>query len=164
MAQQTPDLTNLAADLWDFEEWIRREHAGVGQALVSPTAALAACWQLSVTATSSLYIREILFSTDTAISFTLWETIGLLALPGVAAFNLHVNVAPPAEAVFSAGPLAPPATSRVLLQGWVPANFYGSILGRLKLLTFNNVVGIVLQTAPVVANCSATFGFISATN
>ena len=161
MAQQQPDLTGRRAALWDLEEWVRRGEAGIGAANLAPTAIAAACWQLSVTGFNACYLEELIFSTDTAIAVTLWSPLVGLALAAVPTLSLIPFGAAPNGVSFNAGLLAPPATSKVYLTGYLPAGWCGSLLGRMKLL-LNDTDLLVLQTAAVAANCAATFAFIGA--
>jgi len=155
MAQQQPDLTGRRAGLWNLEEWLRRGQLFTFAAAFTTTALLGAIWFFSTYPNSTAYVEDVIFSTDTAIGWTLWFSFGGFAVPGIAGVNLFNGYSAPSGFGMGAGLLAPPATSKLIASGFAPAGFSGSILGRIRTLQ-TGITALTLQTTAVAANVSAT--------
>src|SRR5208282_5287760 len=147
--------------MWDFARIFRNptneESVFCASIKLSPTAVLPACWALDCGNKPGCYIWRIIFSTDTAIPWTLYRSSGSLSLTALTAANLGRGSLSP-QTQWRGQVAAAPANAHDIDSGWSPASTRTEILSGGWLQPVGNT-SVVLATGAVAANCSCTFWF-----
>jgi hypothetical protein len=146
--------------MWDIPRIISAEQliqgGYSGSFKLAPTALLPGVWMLQAHASLNCYVWDIHFSTDTAISWTLFKGSGLADLTNRNPINLNINNANNPQATWSADVVAAPANVGTIMQGFAAANSYFSILNKGWLLAQGTTYILMLVTGLVAANCTCT--------
>ncbi len=145
--------------LWDIPRIVSNrqnlQSGWAGNFTLSPTAVTPACWGINLPSGTNAYIWEILFSSDTAISFSVYQVFPASAFTARTA-NAFINGGAGPAATFRAAVVAAPAVNAQFSSGRVAAGFFGSIVGK-GWMVASSSVQLVVVTGTVAATCDCTF-------
>jgi hypothetical protein len=162
------EQVRLRPRLWDIARIISGQQnlqgGYVATFVLQPTALLPANWALGTPFGINAFIWDIFFSTDTAISWTLgvFTVSGSQPLAPQSIRTISPNN-PLVASGFGADVVAAPAVTYQIMNGFAPAGWYGSILGKGWLVQQGSEY-MALTTGLVAANCAVTFFFTEYSN
>lgn len=155
MGAGSPDFIVRPEAKWDPEAWSRFGGATVGLGALSPTASEYAVFA-AVAGAGPIMIRDVLFSTDTAITVYVKSKNSNPGLPAQNITSLTSAAYSNPGWTIQAGLSSSAVGFYDLTRAFLPAGWFGSLFGALRLFLDANTSLMVLTSA-VAANVSCSF-------
>lgn len=140
---------------WDSEAWSRFSRATVGTWYLQPTATQYAVFVASASG-GPIMVRDVVFSTDTALKVSVESTLGMPSFPSVQIASLAQAAEATPDWVMGAGLSSSAGGDYGIAYAFLPAGWFGSLFGALRLF-LNANTSLMVLTSPVAANVSCGF-------